>query len=86
MKKLSWIMYAAGVVAIIALAAMMTGCCAAEKNAASNVRSTQELILPDYLKYVEADAALTVAQKDDRKKLADSLRRLTDQLKKSLGE
>lgn len=60
--------------------------CAAEKNAASNIEKTHELVLPSYLEYVQKDAALNAAQKDDRKKLVESLRRMTAELRKSLED
>lgn len=72
----------------VALAFMvLTGCaCTVEKNAAKNVEDTQGMILPEYVKYVESDASITAAQRDDRKKLVESLRRLTAQLRKNLGD
>lgn len=60
--------------------------CAAEKNAVSNIERTQETVLPAYLEYVGKDAALSPAQKDDRKKLVESLRRLVAALRKSLED
>lgn len=72
----------------IALAlAVLTGCvCTVERGAAKNVSDTQEMILPEYVKYVESDAALSAAQRDDRKKLVESLKRLTAQLRKNLED
>lgn len=59
------------------------GCCSIERKAVSEVEATQDIILPQYLNYVEKDAVLSPAQKDDRKKLVESLRRVTGNLKKT---
>jgi hypothetical protein len=66
------------------LAALACGGCActAERNAVSNIERTHELVLPAYLEYVGKDAALTPAQRDDRKKLVESLRRLVAELRR----
>lgn len=72
---------------ILCAAAFLSGCaCTVEKGAAKNVADTQALILPEYVKYVESDASLTAAERDDRKKLVESLQRLTAQLRKNLGD
>jgi len=74
--------------ALAVVLALACGACActAEKNAASNIEKTHELVLPRYLEYVQKDAALDAAQKDDRKKLVESLRRMTAELRKSLED
>lgn len=70
-----------------ALFALACGaCCSAEKNAVSNIERTHEMILPKYVAYVDGDPALSAEQKDDQKKLVDSLKRLTEALRNSLEE
>ena len=73
---------------VLALAASaLAGCtCAAERQAVREIRDTHRLILPEYMRYVEKDAALGAAEKDRRKKLAESLDRLADRLEKSLED
>lgn len=80
MKKLSLVLFA-----LVLVLGTLGGCCAVEKKAVQDVEETHKIILPDYLKYVEADPNLKPEQKDDRKKLVESLQRLTDALKKSAG-
>lgn len=75
------------IIAMAVVATVIAGCaCTVERGAAKNVEDTQSLILPEYLKYVESDAALTAAQRDDRKKAVESLKKLTSQLRKNLGD
>ena len=62
----------------------MGACCTAERKAVSDIESTQTIVLPQYLQYVDKDASLNAAQKDDRKKLVESLKRLVQALKASL--
>ena len=78
MKKLT--------LAFAALMALSLGACSctAEKKAVSDIQSTQQIVLPQYLNYVEKDASLNKDQKDDRKKLVESLQRLVEVLRKSL--
>lgn len=68
----------------VALLALSLGACscALEKKAVEEVEATHGIILPQYLNYVEKDAGLSPAQKDDRKKLVESLKRVTGELKK----
>lgn len=71
----------------VLLAISLAACkCTAEKNAASNIEKTHELVFPSYLEYVQKDAALNAAQKEDRKRLVESLRRMTAELRKSLED
>lgn len=71
-------------VAVALLALSLGACsCTLEKKALDEVDATHGLILPQYLNYVEKDAVLSPAQKDDRKKLVESLKRVTKELRKS---
>lgn len=73
------------VLAVLALG--LSACsCTLEKKAVSDLRATHKIILPQYVSYVEADAKLTKEQKEDRKKLAESLERLTLSLERSVGD
>jgi hypothetical protein len=66
---------------LAALGFLLTaGCCTADQRAVSEIRATNEIVLPQYQAYVDADPALQPAQKDDRKKLIESLKRLVDSL------
>lgn len=70
-------------------------CSPVERKAVEDVERTQELILPEYLKHVErstranptaedvANGMLTPEQAEDRRKLVESLRRLTQTLKET---
>lgn len=74
---------------MIALAAFMTlaisGCSTVDREAIAQVEATHGKVLPKYLEYVEKDETLTAEQKDDRRKLVESLKRLVAALKKSAG-
>jgi hypothetical protein len=67
----------------LVLLLLLGGCCAVERNAVKQVEDTHAIILPDYVQYVEADATKTPEQKDDRKKLVESLKHVVEALKKS---
>lgn len=72
---------ALGLVALLGLS--MGACCATfDKQAVTELRNNDALIMPDYLKYVEADTKLSKDQKDDRKKLVESRGRLLDAIDK----
>jgi hypothetical protein len=70
-------------IAVAVLALFAGGCsCTLEKKALNEVEATHGIVLPQYLSYVEKDAALNAAQKDDRRKLVESLKRVTGELRK----
>jgi predicted small secreted protein len=78
MKKL-----AIGLVLLASLS--LASCkCAAERKAVEDVEATNKIVVGQYLKYVEADANLSADQKDDRRKLIDSLWTLINSLKEAL--
>jgi len=66
------------------LAACLSGCCTVEKKLVGDIEATHAKILPKYLKYVEADATLDAAAKNDEKMLAESLQRVVESLKKQV--
>jgi hypothetical protein len=70
---------------VFALLAMfvVSGCSHVSLQAVENVDKSGELIFPEYLKYVDADAALKPEDKADRRKLIESHRRNVEALKKS---
>lgn len=76
---------ALGLVALVGLS--MGACCATfDKAAVTQLRNNDELIMPEYLKYVDGDVAsgkLTKAQADDRKKLVESRKNLLDAIDKA---
>ncbi len=61
---------------------IMIGCCTVPAQSVKQIESTHNLILPEYIQYIEADTSLDSDEKDDAKKLAGSLERLVDALKK----
>ncbi len=61
---------------------IMIGCCTVPAQAVKQIESTHNIILPEYIQYIEADTSLDSDEKDDAKKLAGSLERLVDALKK----
>lgn len=72
-------------IAVLCVAAMglsMGACCSVNTAALGQLEANDKLILPAYLKYVDADPALSKDQKDDRKKLVESRGRLFEALKK----
>ncbi len=71
-------------VLVIFLVAGLTACCSLEKKAVNDVQATHKIILPQYLKYVEEDPKLNEGQKDDRKKLVESLERLVESMRRSV--
>lgn len=71
-------------VLVLALAGPLGCKCAAEKVAVENIQNSHRIILPRYLRYVEADAKLDAAAKDDEKKLVTTLERQTDALKNAI--
>lgn len=69
----------------VLLVVSLPGCvCKAERKGVEEIEKTMILEDAEYLKYIEADTKLDAAQKDDRKKLIESRKRLTEQLKKSM--
>ena len=79
MKKLA--------LAIVLALAALQGCkCAAEKAAVVQVQNSHELVSKKLLEYVDKDASLNAAAKDDWKKLVESDRRNLESLKKALGD
>jgi hypothetical protein len=64
--------------------AFLSGCCAVEKKLVKDIEDTHARLLPKYVKYVEADATLDAAMKDDEKKLIESLKRVVESLKKQV--
>lgn len=68
-----------------ALLVMLSACACPPEIAVGidQVGATQDILLPQYLTYVKADAKLDAAQKDDRIKLVESLNRLIVSLKKA---
>lgn len=64
--------------------ALLSGCCTVEKQSIREIEKTHDLILPKYVKYVEADVVLNDASKDDQKKLVESLKALVSALKKAV--
>jgi hypothetical protein len=76
---------ALGLVALVGLS--MGACCATfDKAAVTQLRNNDDLVMPEYLKYVDADVAsgkMTKAQGDDRHKLVDSRKGLLDSIDKA---
>jgi hypothetical protein len=70
------------------LAALACGACkcAAERNAVVQIEATHEKVAKRLLEYVEKDASLNAAAKDDWKKLVESDRRNIEALKRALGD
>jgi len=60
----------------------MGACCSVNTAALGQLEANDKLILPAYLKYVDADPVLSKEQKDDRKKLVESRGRLFEAIKK----
>ena len=77
-------------VAILAAALVglsMSACCSTiPRQAVDEVDRSHSLISTQLLKYVEKDAALNAAAKDDWKKLVESDKRNIEALKKAAGE
>ena len=51
------------------------------ERAVNDVRQSHDLLLPQYIKYVDEDGSLSADQKDDEKKFVESLKRLDESLK-----
>lgn len=74
-------------VLVAALVLGLSACsCTPEKRVVSDIRATHRIILPRYLRYVEEDPELTQKQKDDHRKLVESLERLTLSLERSVED
>lgn len=69
----------------LALVSTIACSCPAAKQAAQEVENTTNLISPKFLQYIEADATLMPADKDDWKKLdiknKENIKALKDALK-----
>jgi hypothetical protein len=71
-------------VAVVALVGLSMGaCCPIDKNAVSQLRANDDIIMPAYVKYVDGDASLNADQKNDRKKLVESRKALLDAIEKA---
>lgn len=73
-------------ISILTLCMMSCGSSPAARQAAREVEETQKIVLPEYRTYVEKDPALVPDQKDRRRKLVESLERLTTKLQDALKE
>jgi len=75
------------IVTALAICAVLSfaGCSTVDRNAVNQIEVTHAQILPKYLEYVSKDATLSDPQKEDRKKLVESLQRIVAALKKSAG-
>jgi hypothetical protein len=71
------------VVLILVSSLGCAGTSAAIRKAVVEVEATNKIVAVDYLGYVSADPKLDETQKDDRKKVVDSLWRLMEALKKA---
>ena len=69
---------------VILVALFMGACCPIDKKAVSDLEASDNLIIPAYLNYVDKDSALNKDQKDDRKKLVESRKRLLEAMKKAV--
>lgn len=75
-----WKLALAGVVLVV-----LAGCSfAAERYAAKQAEDSVELVLPEYMTYVENDPALDADAKARRKRNAEALREAMKQLRNSL--
>jgi hypothetical protein len=71
----------------LVLALGLTSCkCSAERAAVVQVEKSHDMIAKKLLDYVDRDASLNAAAKDDWKKLVESDRRNIESLKKALGD
>lgn len=77
---------AALLLAVVVSLAMAACTCAAAKKAADEIEASHRIVLPQYVSYVEKDASLNPDQKNDRKKLVESLENLVKSLKQSLQD
>lgn len=72
---------------VLLLVVLVASCkCAAEKGAVANVQKTHDRVSVKFLKYVDADPALSAADKKDWHDLVESDQRNIDALRKSLGD
>jgi hypothetical protein len=72
---------------LVAITVTLASCkCAAEKGAVANVQKTHDRVSVKFLKYVDADPALSAADKKDWHDLVESDQRNIDALRKSLGD
>ena len=75
------------VLALVLALAALQGCkCSAERAAVVQVQNSHEIVSKKLLEYVDKDASLNAAAKDDWKKLVESDRRNLESLKKALGD
>lgn len=81
MKRLALTL--AGIVLAVSLASCK---CSAERDAVGNVSKTHTLISVRFLKYVDADATLSDADRKDWHALVESDARNIEALRKSLGD
>ena len=72
-------------VAALAAAISLSGCLSLPRKAVEDVKSAQDIILPQYLKYVDADTdpAHDSGWKDDKRKQVEALQRRMDALLKA---
>ena len=76
--------WATGAVVMIGLACL--ACSSADNSAVQGIERSHAIILPRYLDYVDKDSKLSAKEKDDQRKLVESLQDLVADLKKSMGE
>jgi hypothetical protein len=70
---------------LVVLCFAVSGCvCKAEKRGIEQVEKTLEVEDSEYLRYVQHDPLLTAEQKDDKRKLIESRKRLLEAVKKSM--
>jgi hypothetical protein len=76
MKKVAFL-------ATIGLGLFMGACCSVEQRAIAQLEANDKLVIPAYLKYVDADASLKADEKADRHKLVESRQQLLEAIKNS---
>lgn len=72
-------------VLVLLLALPMTGCLSLPRRAVEDVKTAQDIIIPQYLSYVNADAdpAHDAGWKDDKRKQVEALNRRMEALLKA---
>ena len=73
----------AKILVVALVLSLLTGCLSTiPAKAVTDIEETHDIILPEYIEYVETDPDLDDDEKDDARKLVGSLERLVDALKK----
>lgn len=69
---------------VLVAAVLLPACASVEKKTVLDLHDASSRVLPQHLKYLDADTAMDPDRKDDQKKQVEAMQRAIDALKNSV--